>query len=340
MLKNSFENLLAAGAGEQSFLDMLGFIIDSLTNFNKALTTAINKENGMGDFIQLSIIIAGVAGVLLSLVSVIAIAGGGFLALRTAFAAASANGIIFKGSLLGLIAQMMGLNVQSRATAAGILGIGTASTGAAFGVTGLATAMRVLKYALVSTGVAALVVVLGELAAVLMESADAADEPVTGLDEVQQGLKAVREEANATTQELVDFINQALLPMSNLLKVENSLYSLGKALQDGKNDISPYSVTGRANLAALQNTIEAYTLAAQGDQQLLANNLTALMNYMIGAGIGAAEAFAMIQTAIGETGKTAQDVLIDFSSLVSGIDSVSSSAGRAQTALEKLRGQF
>jgi TP901 family phage tail tape measure protein len=340
MLKNSFENLLAAGASDQSFLDMLGFIIDSITNFNKALTNVVNNQTGVGTFVQLTLIVAGLAGVLLSLVSVIAIAGGGFLALRTAYAAASASGIIFKGSILGLIGQMMGLNVQSRATAAGIAGIGAASGGAAIGVTGLSTSMRVLKYALVSTGIAALVVVLGELAAVLMESADAAEEPVTGLDEVQQGLKAVREEANATTQELVDFINQALLPMSNLLKVENSLYSLGKALQDGKNDFSQYSVTGRANLSALQNTIEAYTLAAQGDQQVLADNLTALMNYMIGAGIGAAEAFAMIQIAIGETGKTAQDVVIDFASLIGGINGVSSSAGRAQTALEKMTEAF
>lgn len=340
MLKNSFENLLAAGANDQSFLDLLGFIIDSITNFNKALTNVVNNQNGVGQFVRLTVVISGLAGVLLSLVSVIAIAGGGFLALRTAYAAAAASGMLFKGSLLGLIAQMMGLNVQSRATAAGIAGIGAASTGATFGVTGLAGAMRVLKYALVSTGVGALVVVLGELASILMESADAAEEPVTGLDEVQQSLKEVRDEASATTQELVDFINQALLPMSNLLKVENSLYSLGKALQDGKNDFSQYTVTGRANLAALQNTIEAYTVAAQGDQQVLADNLTALMNYMISAGIGTAEAFAMIQLAIGETGKVASDVLVDFSSLIDGMDSVSSSAGRVETALEKLNKAF
>lgn len=336
MLQNSFENLFAAAASDSNLINILGWVIDSVKNLNVAMTNLLNKGSFLSGAMAISIAIAGIAAVVLSAAATIAIATGGFLALRTAFMTAAAEGIITRGTLAGLVAQLFGIAPAAKAASAGLFGLGAAGTAASAGIGKLAVAMRVMKLALASTGIGLAVVLIGELVSVLMQAGDAGDETVTGLDEVQQAVKKVRDEAQGATQELVDFVNQALLPMQNLLGVENALYSLGQALQKGKNDFSQYSVAGRANLSALQSTISAYTTAAQGDQQVLADNLTALMNYMISAGYGTAEAFKLIQVAIAQTGKTANAVLPDFSSLTGGFKDVGGGAGKAKTALEKL----
>lgn len=339
MLKNSFDNLMAASAGGP-ILDALGSIVEMITKANDALTKMIQDGGIIGSFAGFVVVITGVVGALAALAAVIAVAGGGFLALRTAYLAAAASGATFQGGLVGLImsfGQLLGL---APATAAGVAGVGAAAKGASVGVAALTTQMRLARLALIGTGIGVALVLFGELAAMFMDTGDSAEQSVTGLDEVQQGLKEVRDAANATTQELVDFINQALLPITNMVKVENALFSLGESLRNGAKDFSVYSKTGRANITALQATIDAFAVASQGDQQVLANNLNALMNYMIQAGLGTAEAFAIIQSAIVETGKTAQDVLLPFTSLEAGMQQVGSSASGAAKEVDKLAEAF
>ncbi len=339
MLQNSFENLFAAAGGGE-LLGVIGAVLEAVTKLNASLTDMINDGGIVGSFARFTVVLTGVLGLLASVASVVAIAGGGFLALRTAYLAATVEGLIFKGSLLGIIAQMLGINVAAKPAAASIASVGTASAAAAVGVNGLTASMKLARLALIGTGIGVVAILLGEIAAAFERTADAAEKPVTGLDEVQQGMKAVREETNATTQELVDFINQALLPITNIVKTENALYSLGQSLKDGAKDFSQYSKAGRANITSLMATIEAFTVASQGDQQALANNLTALMNYMISAGLGTAEAFAIIRAAILETGKTAEEVLIPFTSLVAGMQDVGTSAGGAAREVDKLQEAF
>lgn len=339
MVQNSFENLFAASAGGP-LLNLIGEILDSVIALNTGLTDLINNNPLVGSLVKFSIVVAGLTGLLAALASAVAIAGGGFLALRTAYLAAAADGLIFQGSMMGAIAQMLGINVASKPAAASIAGVGVAATGAATGVGALTTSMRLAKLVLASTGIGVVLLLFGEFAKMLMETADATDGPVTGLDEVQQGLKAVRDEANSTTQELVDFINQALLPINNMVKVENALYSLGQSLKNGANDFSQYSAAGRSNITALMAAMEAMAIAGEGDNQKIANNLNALMNYMISAGLGTAEAFAIIRTAIIETGKTAEVVLLPFASLEAGMQDVGSSASGAAREVDKLAEAF
>ena len=339
MVRNSFDNLFAA-AGGGALLDLVGNVLDVVIALNDGLTNLINNNPVVGSLVKFSVVIAGLLGLLAMLGSTLAIAAGGFLALRTAYLSAAADGLIFQGSMSGSIAKMMGIAVVSKPAAAGIREVAAASYGATIATNGLTTSMKLARLALASTGIGVALLLFGELAAMLMKTGDAADAPVTGLDEVQQSLKEVRTETNATTQELVDFINQALLPIANIVKTENALYSLGQSLKDGANDFSRYSKAGRANITSLMSTIEAFTIAAQGDQQVLANNLNALMNYMIGAGLGTARAFKIIEAAILETGKTAQDVLLPFASLEAGLEGVTESAGRTETALEKMTKAF
>ena len=325
MLQNSFENLMAAGGGG-TFLDIISLIITAITKLNVALTEMIEGGGVAAAFAKFAIVLTGVTGLLAALGASVAIAYGGFLALRTAYLAAIADGIILKGSLMANIGAMIGLGGASRVAAAGV--------GA------LTTSMKVARLAIASTGIGVLVLLLGEFASMLMNTEDKTEGTVTGLDKVQTATKELRDETNATTQELVDFINQALLPIANIVKTENALYSLGKSLKDGGNDFSQYSAVGRANITSLMSTIDAFAVAAQGDQQVLANNLNALMNYMMQAGLGTAEAFKIIQAAILETGKTAETVILPFASLEAGMQDVNTSAGGAAREVDKLAEAF
>jgi TP901 family phage tail tape measure protein len=342
MLENSFQNL-AAAAGGGALFEVIGTIVDALTRLNKAMTDFISLPV-VGPIANFVVLIAGIGAAVTALIATLAIAGGGFLAIKTAFLSAVADGLIFKGTLLGLIAEFLGISVASKPAAAGITGIGAASKVATVGVNGLTLSMRLLKTAFIGTGIGLVVLLLSELINHFVSLGEESKDSVTGLDEVQQGLKEVMTQTAATTQEMVDFMNQALGPIKNLVSLEDSLYSLGQALGDSANDFDVYSEAGRNNINALMSTISAITTQAQGDQQTIANNLNALMQYMMASGLGTEAAFTIIRNAIAVTGLEAQAAVVNFASLTAGMqvgtNNVAKSAGRAQSALEKMTKAF
>ena len=336
MLQNSFENLFASMLSDSAALDVVGFIIDSIKNLNTALSNLFSKNQFAASVGAVIIGLTALAGVVLSLIATLAIGTASFFAVRTALAGLATEGNIVRGTFAGMIASLLGVVPAARAANVEFVGMAGSSRLAALGITSTATAMRVLKYAMVSTGIGALVVILGELAAVLMQASDESENTSSGLDDVQKAVKKTGEEAASASSELQGFIDLVMLEGKNTLGVEGALYSLGQALQKGKADFSEYTVAGRANIAALQSTISAYTTAANGDQQVLANNLQALYNFMIAGGYATAESLAVVQNAILATGKTAQGVVINFASLIDGFKATTTSAGTTKTALEKL----
>lgn len=336
MLQNSFENLFASVAGNSALIDIVGFIIDSIKNLNVALTNLANKNQLVSGILAVGIALSAIAGGALAIVATLAIAVGSFYALRTALVGLQAQGLITTASLRGIFGALVALIPTSRATTVEFVGMNAASKGLTAGLFTVAGAMKAVKLAMVSTGIGIIVALVGELAATMWDSGNAASESKSGLDDYQKGVKKVGEEAAGATSELQGFIDLVMLEGKNKLGIENALYSLGQALQKGKGDFSQYSTAGRANIAALYSVISAYTEAAQGDQQTLANNLQALYNFMISAGYATAESLAVVQNAILATGKTAASVLPSFTSLNDGFKSVTGSAGVTKTALEKL----
>jgi hypothetical protein len=153
MLQNSFENLFAAGASDSNLINILGWLIDSLKNVNIAMTNLLNKGSFLSGAMAISIAIAGIGAVVLSLAATIAVAAGGFLALRTAFITAAAEGLITRGTLLGLVTQLFGVVPAAKAAGAGMLSFGVASNAAAAGTLRFAGALRVAKLALATTGI-------------------------------------------------------------------------------------------------------------------------------------------------------------------------------------------
>lgn len=336
MLQNSFENLFASIISDSSSLEIIGFIVDSIKNVNTALSNLFSKNQFAATVGAVVIGFTALAGVILSLIAVASVSVASFYAMKLAFDQLNVKGLITQKTLAGIIAQLFGIVPAAKAASVEFVGMGNTSRFAAFGITGTAAALRILKFAIASTGIGLLIVGLGELAAVLMQSSSGSEDAATGLDDVQKAVKKTGDEAAAATSELQGFIDLVMLEGKNKLGVENALYSLGQALQKGKADFSQYTTTGRANLAALQSTITAYTTAANGDQQALANNLQALYNFMIAGGYATAESLQVVQNAILATGKTAQGVVINFASLVDGFKTTTAGANTAKTALEKL----
>jgi TP901 family phage tail tape measure protein len=338
MLQNSFENL-AAAAGGGGLLRVLSQGAEVLTMLNTALTDFLSSPI-VQPIANIVVAFAAIAGIATTVAAALAIAAGGALAIRTAFLAASADGIIFKGSLLGLFAQLIGIDVAAKPAAASIATVGASSKGAAVGVNALTTSMKLARLAFMATGFGLVAIAALELITHFSNMPDEAEGAARGLDEVQQGLSEVMKQTSATTQEMVDFMNQALEPVKNLVSLENSLYSLGGALSESATDFDVYSEAGRNNINALMATISAITLQAAGDQQLIADNLNALMQYMIQSGLGVEYAFDIIRNAIAVTGLEAGESVMKFDSVAKGMGRVSKSAGRAETALEKMTKAF
>jgi TP901 family phage tail tape measure protein len=334
MLKNSFENLLASAAGDESFLNLIGGIIEGITKFNDILTKASQNSEVFRSFVQATIVISALGAAFLGLLAIFALSGAGFAAMRTAFVSLQAMNISFGGSVLFVKTQLAALAGTTAAATTGFVGMGAGAGVAAGGVTGLSRALGVLRLALAATGVGLVAVVIGEIVSAFIQASDAAEEGVTGLDEFTEAEIELKKEAAAAKAELMALIKQGLEPIANSAKAQQSLFSLGKALKENGGNWDEYSEGGRANITALQSTIESYVTAFGDDSQILANNLLALREYMIQMGMGGAAAFAMLDLAIGETGVVAQKAVFNFASLEDAFNGAATGAGKAKTALE------
>lgn len=126
------------------------------------------------------------------------------------------------------------------------------------------------------------------------------------------------------------------------VKAKDALYSLGQALQDNGKNFDDNTVKGRANIAALQIAILTLQATAGTNKQALVNDLAALQDQMSKLGIVSLTATGMINNAIYAATQGTQIVpnaknsTFDFSSLTTGFKTVTASAGRAKTAVEKL----
>jgi TP901 family phage tail tape measure protein len=340
MLKNSFENLLASAAGDEDFLNLIGGLVDGITRFNDILTRASQNSEFFRGFVQATIVISALGAAFLGLLAVFALSGAGFAAMRTAFVALQSMFGGLSGAIALAKAQLLGMVPATTAGTTGFVGMGIAARGAATGIFTAAGALRAFKIALASTGIGLAVVIFGELAASFMQAADESENGVTGLDELTGALDEQAQAAAAAKSELMAFIKQGLEPIADSVKAQDSLFNLGKALRENGQDWSEYSEGGRNNISVLQSTIESFVTAFGGDAQVLANNLLALREYMIQMGMGGAIAFDMLDLAIAETGTVAQKAVVNFSSLDAGLRTVSTSAGKAQSALEKMTKAF
>ena len=340
MLQNSFQNLMASMGSSELFVGSIGLVVDAITNVNKALTTMFSKNDFMSGVAAITVGLVAMVGALASVATVVLAGAGGMLALKTAFINFSiVNGGATTG-LMGFLRALIGVSPATVAASAAMrglavaeAGVGTAAVSASAGVNVLKVAIRGL---LISTGIGALITVIGLVVEGFVNAQDASSDTVTPLDAVKKKSIETAREFSMLRDELAGMVDESQRIINANASVEDSLFKLGKGLQKGKNDFSVYSENGRANIANLGGVISAVTQAANGDQQVLADNLNALAKSMIAAGINSVVAMEMIAKAIAATGASAGAATFDIQSMIAGLNATSGSAGRAKTALEKL----
>mgnify|MGYP005982344317 CR=1 FL=1 len=87
---------------------------------------------------------------------------------------------------------------------------------------------------------------------------------------------------------LQDTVDAQVSGIDSTVAMQNSLYDLGKSLYENGTSFDAFSVAGRANLGALQQTISTLVTAAGGDSATLATLLAGLMQQLTQFGVNSA----------------------------------------------------
>ena len=299
MTKSAVDALLASFAGDETVLAGFGVILDIVTLLANKLRE-VTEGSRVGSFVIGLVSAATVAlGLLLQLVATVAVAAGGFLALRVAAATAVANPAMNSG-LVTMIAGLVGVRTAATTAAPAVAGVGAAGTAAgiglnagAVGATRMAIAMRTL---MASTGVGALVVLLGlaleKTINLLFPIDDAANDAADGLDGFGDAADGATKETStlrAELDELLSLFNQTSLAP---YKTQQALNDLGAALAENGNAFDAFSEGGRTNMDALAGVVEAIKDEANGSAK---ETYEALWGFML-----ALEAQGLVTTEVYE----------------------------------------
>lgn len=177
-------------------------------------------------------------------------------------------------------------------------------------------------------------------------STEAFDSTFSGVIAALDGGKLAASQAADEFTALADTVNQMVKDFldaeSSALNLQDSIYSLGQSLGENGTAFDQFSESGRANLGALLDTIEAVAAQTPGDAAATAANLQALYDTLIGgAGVSANSLIFLSQTIAGlraaAGGQTAA-ATVDFSNLTSGISAgMKRAGGAAKKAAKEVR---
>ena len=338
MLENSFNALAAAAAGNAGFLGLLKGLADMIKYLNVGFTKLLESSSFLSGAAGIAIALAGIGGALLAVVAAASLAFGGFLALKTAMQAAITEGLITKGTFGGVMASLYGLVPAQRAAATGFVGMAAGEGIATAATFTLANSLRVLKLALVSTGIGALVVAIGFAIEAFMNAQDASAGTAVSLNAVRQGAKAAKEDIDPLRSEIQDFIDEVLRGPAALTDFNNALFKMGQSVRDNGKDFSDTTEAGRANLTAFRAVLSAMFAASNGSEQAYANSLLAYVAQLKRIGLYAGQVKTEIETILSGLNYTIDPAAakVGFKAYEDGLNSISTGAGKAKTALEKL----
>jgi TP901 family phage tail tape measure protein len=121
--------------------------------------------------------------------------------------------------------------------------------------------------------------------------------------EVEAGLHATEAVADEVTDydaALQDLVATQYEAVGGTVQVQNAIYALGQSIGENGNSFDAYSVNGRANLEALQNTLNAMVKAAGGDSAALATMLAGLMQSLASYGVDAVNQLGFVQSMLAQ----------------------------------------
>jgi TP901 family phage tail tape measure protein len=344
MLENAWQSLLAAGTDSSPFKNILGGILDALN----ALISGFQKitSNPVGSFVATLVIsFTALVGIIGMLGSALLIGAGSMLAMRTALANAAQAGIPFSAGMMRAMAAMLGLNKaqvesiilmqqQKAAMIAAAAGtdVATAATGR------LAIAMKVLKYAMISTVVGLLLVVLGSLAAGFAESSDAATEAATGgLNDFQKSAIDASKAVSQLKSELEELFDAVAGQIRGTRALDNALYGMGKAAQGVAGDFVNNTQALRDYEATITSVISSATQRYGTNTAELKAYFIAYKDFLIANGLATTAALAELDQVINSITVAATPGLkFDFSQIIAGLNDTGSAARGAAEDVKTL----
>jgi TP901 family phage tail tape measure protein len=323
MLANATENLMASLSSNDAVMgglkvmaDVLIFLADGFRKLTETPGFGFLAA-GIGTVV---VALTAFAGTVMTVLAGLGIAAGSFLAMRTAMATLRIELGGTEASLGNIVRLLFTVPAAASAASAGMAGTGAAVQGYTVATNGATVATKAFKYALISTGIGALIVLLGTVIAGFVEMADASDEATVGLDDQREAAIKDAEALSLIASELKQIVDLALEQSKLFISAQDALYGFGEALVKNGGDLSVWSKAGRESLNSLRSTIDAVTNMARGDDQMLVNYLTVLRNAMEQLGYTSADAFGMIDRAIQATGKVANGTEgVDLTSFFEGL---------------------
>lgn len=102
------------------------------------------------------------------------------------------------------------------------------------------------------------------------------------------------------TNALQEQVDVAFEGINADVAMQNALYGLGQALAENGTSFDIFSAGGRANMEALQKTINSMVTASAGNSEILASLLAGLMQQLSAYGVDAVNELAMVQSLIAQ----------------------------------------
>nr|DAW17359.1 MAG TPA: tail tape measure [Caudoviricetes sp.] len=112
--------------------------------------------------------------------------------------------------------------------------------------------------------------------------------------------------AKSAVDVLGDSIDKAFKKLDRRIALQDSLASLKQSLLENGSAFSNFSESGRSNINALRDTIDALATESNGNKRVFVSNLNALKIALIQSGMAGPRAIALINKAIKETGVNAK----------------------------------
>jgi TP901 family phage tail tape measure protein len=351
-IKNSFEALMAAGTDSSPMKNLLGGLLDVIN----AMLIGFQHitSNPIGSFITTVVVaIAGLVGVIGTLGSMLLIGAGSMLAMRTALSNAAQAGVAFNGIAMKTIATMLGFNraqvqaiveaqgvaIATRQEAAALATVGTGAEVAAGGLKVATAAVKGFKIALATTGVGLLLLALGAVAEGFMSVYEAAtDAAEGGLNGAQQDMFNAYKIASTLKSELQELFDAYISGVTNGRKLDNALYSTGRAAKEAAGQFNTNSQAVRD----YEDTVSSVIAAAV---QMYGNSTGDLKAYLIQylafiqkTGIATKGAIDMLNGIINGAlhDVAASSMTFDFSQITAGLNDVGDSARGAAEDVKTL----
>lgn len=334
LLVNAIQNLADSVGGPTlaGLAQLISFLADGANN----LSSFIDRMGAAGRVIGTvgTIVLVLVAG-LLVLTAVLAGTRAAAFVVTTAITLMDGKLTASQARVANFTLGLIGMSNAAVTAARDTATLAPAGEAAGAGLTAAARGAKVMRAALISTGVGALLALLGSVVGGFMEANDAQE---TLADSTTDTTAAFQEEGDQVV-DLASKLREAVLAANEFVSaqgdMEGSLYDLGQSMQKNGTDFTAFSVGGRANMKALESAISSTVAQAGGDAQLLANMLLGVQQQLVATG-ASSEAIEMVQRAIDATGVSATRAVITSDSLAVGLETVADKAKEARNAFGQL----